>query len=88
MTYTLQMLDDTTLAVKDTSQKSHVQVRGAPDYTTHGYDSSDPLHSFLDRLDPGTCSAVLTYVSVTLSPANKRAGPSFDACKELMKTNP
>lgn len=84
MTFTLQMLDDQTMAVQRHGETSHVQVRGAPRYVAEGYNAADPLHAFLDSLDPGTVSAVLTYVPVVLNPYNRRAVPTFAACEKLL----
>lgn len=86
MTYTLQLdADGQTLFVKRVGDPTHVQVRGAPDYTTHGYDAADPLHAALDSLDPATVSVLFTFVPITLNPHNTRQAPSFVACDRLLE---
>jgi hypothetical protein len=86
MTFTLQLdADAQTLFVKRAGDRSHVQVRGAPNYTTHGYDAADPLHAALDSLDPATVSVLFTGVPITLNPKNTRQAPSFATCDRLLQ---
>ena len=42
------------LKIKDTDQKSHVEVRGKKNYEIDGYDPKDKLQQVLDQVDPAT----------------------------------
>lgn len=87
MTYVLR-LDRDTLYVRKVGERSHVQVRGAPHYATHGYDPGDPLHQLLDRLDPPSVAVLMTGVEYTLNLRNPRSVDSLPALDQLMEDNP
>lgn len=65
--------------------KGRVEVRGKPNYATHGYDAADPLHQFLDGLDPATVSALHTFELVRLNPQSSRTWPTFDMCDAIFQ---
>lgn len=86
MTYAMQLAPDgCTLTVARKAPPARVEVRGAPNYATDGYDPADPLHAFLDSLDPASVAVVMTYAPYLLNPANPRTLPSIAACVALFE---
>jgi hypothetical protein len=59
-----------------------IEVRGKPRYEVD-HDPHDPLHQFLDSLDPATVSHLFAAEDVPLNPNNPRTGPSILACRAL-----
>jgi hypothetical protein len=86
MTFSIQMFDDF-VAVFNTAARGHVQVRGKPNYATD-WDASDPLHQFLDSLDPMVVSMLFANGHATVNPNNQRSTPSVVACGKLFQDNP
>ena len=86
MTFAVQMFDDF-VAVFNSTARGHVQVRGKPNYATD-WDSSDPLHKFLDSLDPMIVSMLFASGYATINPNNARSAPSVIACGKLFLDNP
>jgi hypothetical protein len=70
------------VTVKRGREASFIEVRGKPGYETN-HDDSDPLHAFLDALDPTTVSMLFAGDVATLNPRNPRHAPSFEACDRL-----
>ena len=79
----LNMLDDVTLLVK-IGNRPGIQVRGDAPYWK--YNPCDPLHKFLDSLDPATVSTLMADFPTILNPKNPRSKKSFDACIFLDKS--
>ncbi len=75
------------LKIKDTKQKSHVEVRGKKNYETDGYDPNDKLHQVLDQLDPATVAKLYGGEEVFLNPDNPRTAPALTKAKELTTEN-
>ena len=71
------------LRVKDTDQKSHVEVRGKKNYEIDGYDPKDKLHQVLDKLDPATVAKLYGGEEVFLNPKNSRTAPAIAMAKKL-----
>lgn len=82
MTYHLYLDAPDVLVVR--AKADRVEVRGAPNYATD-WQPGDPLHEFLDRLDPATVSVIFSYDVAVLNPNNPRAAPSFAACDRLFQ---
>lgn len=75
------------LSVRRLGARERIEVRGAPDYE-RAHDPADPLHAFLDRLDPHTVSTLFAGDEMTLNPRNPRHAPSFAACATLFAETP
>ena len=71
------------LKIKDTNQKSHVEVRGKKNYEIDGYDPKDKLHQVLDKLDPATVAKLYGGEEVFLNPKNSRTAPAIAMAKKL-----
>jgi hypothetical protein len=85
MMFTLRLLQtEDVLIVRRDRDDARVEVRGKPNYTVD-YDAADPLHAFLDALDPASVSALFTYQSHSLNPRNTRHDPSRAACVALFE---
>lgn len=84
--YTLELQDDrTVLVVRTNLSKKWIEIRGKRGYETKSYDSKDPLHKFLDTLDPATVSNLFAGETISINPKNKRSKPSIEAIQKLMK---
>lgn len=75
--------DDRVVVVR--RDKARVDIRGKPGYQIDGHDAADPLHKFLDAIDPTTVSALFTYELVRLNPTNSRHWPTFTVCDALFE---
>ena len=75
------------LKIKDTDQKSHVEVRGKKNYEIDGYDPKDKLHQVLDQLDPATVAKLYGGEEVFLNPKNSRTAPAIAMAKKLTTEN-
>lgn len=84
--YQLTMGDDH-VAVFSTQHKGRVEVRGRPNYATD-HRADDPLHTFLDSLDPPTVSQLFADGAASPNPHNPRAACSFVALAKLFADNP
>lgn len=88
MTFVITLATDETVArIRRVGSSQWVEVRGAPDYTRR-YDPADPLHQFLDSLDPPSACVVLTYVEYTINAKNPRSQDALVACEALFAANP
>jgi len=87
--YKLQLVrdgDEDVLRVLSNKSPSWVEIRGKQNYETDGYDPKDKLHSFLNKLDPATVSALMSGDTKFLNPNNSRTTPSIKQAKHIMST--
>lgn len=84
--FKLTMGDDH-VVVYSTQHKGRIEVRGRPHYATDHH-ADDPLHSFLDSLDPPTVSQLFADGQASPNPKNSRADCSFVALNRLFADNP
>jgi hypothetical protein len=75
------------VSVTSTQHRGRVEVRGRPDYATD-HRADDPLHQFLDSLDPPTVSQLFADGKASPNPKNSRADCSFVALAQLFRDNP
>jgi ribosomal protein S18 acetylase RimI-like enzyme len=79
--YELELIrgrDEDVLKVTSNKTDKWIEIRGKPHYETHGHDENDPLHKFLDKLDPATVAALMAGDVKFLNPNNSRTTPSID----------
>lgn len=82
--FTLKLHDNNSvLTVHSNKQKGWVEIRGKSSYETR-HKPHDPLHRFLDKLDPATVSTLFADDEVTLNPKNPRSAVSIEAVQKLM----
>jgi len=72
------------LKVKDSKQRSHVEVRGKPNYEIN-FDKNDKLHQTIDKLDNATVAKLMAGDVVQLNPNNPRTKPSIKVAQKVMK---
>lgn len=72
-----------TLKIHKGGTDKWVEVRGKPNYETHGYDPKDKLHKVLDQIGAPTVSALMAGDKVFLNPNNSRSKSSYDMASKL-----
>ncbi len=78
--YTIKLLEDVAIV---SNGKHRIEVRGKGNYAID-HTPNDPLHKFLDKLDPATVSKLFDGTDpVFLNPKNPRTIKSIEVCREL-----
>ena len=78
--------DHRSVFVRDSSEKSFVRIDGNSCFATD-HNKSDPMHQFLDTLDPATVSKMFDGSVVFLNPNNPRTTPSIKAVAKVLNEN-